>query len=431
MHRVLPSIARVVFTLALLAGSAAAADRAGVTTAVFGPPVPSECGTTGSSVVLRRAASARAPVVGRVEIGPDGPRLQALSVRGSFVRVRAGALEGWASTRSAFPYGLAYAIDGRTGAIFGAVPFDARVEDAAFAPDGTRIAVVGGGLGASELRLPSLAPLRSIAATDGDGNPSEIRAAFYGGPDAALYVIVRDRENGCAVVRAREAGEPSTAPALDVPGTEVLVSGDRRVAFVFDVERDDAWVPKKVVVSVVDLRTLTVRGAYPLGDLAASFASHASSADGSELYLLGDVSRVRVLDASTGRERRQIATGLPPTAGAWLENRCGGGHAMLLVASSSPCDGVAVDGIWWLEGTRLVGAASAPLVYDDGARRTLLERPSADSELSVRIGGRRPILLPAPSLADGYEATPLAVVASPNGAWIVVTIGLGEQFCPC
>lgn len=392
--------------------------------ATFGPPLPGTGFAIGDAVVLRSRPSPSSPVIATLKGGAtDG--LEVLGVSGSFVRVRGARVAGWASARQAMPHTVAFVLDARTGATVARLPVGSGQQHVVFSPDGSRAVISGftseGPRAAYELRTSDFAPTRSITATGVGGKPAEIVAAFFGGPERALYAVVFDDEalesSRLAVVRVGDEGAPAEPPALRCGGQEFVVSPDGRVGF-----------------AVVDLGALAVHNTISLrGDLAASFNGIVPSADGSELYLLGDVTRVRVLDAATGREKREVRTGWEPNAELSLQNLCSGGRSLLIAALGNSCEITVPEGAWWVAGTRKVRGPELALSVDTGRARYAVD---GDARHLLRFGAGGRVMTKAaiaqPDLAPvGHEAWPLAIVASPDGSRLVIFVSYGEVFCPC
>jgi hypothetical protein len=356
-------------------------------------------------------------------------------VSGSAVRVRVGNSEGWASTTDVLPPGILSVLDARTGAIVGSVPSDGALDRTVFSPDGTRAIVVSARDRADEYRMRDFAHTRSIQATNGAGAPARVVSVFYGGPAGAPYAVVDDSVDDLrrlAVVRIREPGEPQEPPVLVVNAQDVTISADGRRAFATSVERDVEAVPTSVELTAIDLRALATCGRFTLsGELAAAFDGLEASGDGTELYLLGDVSRLRVIDATTGRELRNLPTGIPPTEGAFLVRLRDGGD-LWVAASSGPCDGVSVEGYWRYDRRALVPVAPSDVAWDDGRRAFGIWN---DGRGVVEYGrdGRKTVLavVHSPRLRTGYVGTPTGLLVSPDGSRILMLVAFGEEFCPC
>jgi hypothetical protein len=332
-------------------------------------------------------------------------------------------------------------LDAKTGATVARVPVGGGQDRVAFSPDGSRAVVYGfvtqGSYAAREFRTRDFAPTRAITATDSHGTPAEIGAVFYGGPARSLYAMIYDswsEPGGIAVVRVRDAGAPAEPPALRTSGIAIVVSPDGRLAFVLrSIEMDADSNLTAATIDVFDVRALAMRNTIALtGELAEDFMERiVPSFDGSELYLLGDVSRVRVLDSSTGSEVRQIATGWEQKRGLFLDNLCSGGHALLIVAGSDPCVMPAPEGAWWVSGSVARRAPEVATAVDTGTARYGV----VDGTRLYRFGAGRRLVREAaiaqPSLPDGQTIWSLAMAASPNGSRLVLFASYGELVCPC
>lgn len=339
---------------------------------------------------------------------------------------------------------LAYVVDARSGATLARadVAVDAG-NGIVFSPDGSRFVSRGtsaNGLGrATEFRTTDLRPIRSLTATWAKGKAADVVGAFYGGRDGSLYAVVSGAsgdEQAIAIVRAREPREPAPAPAVVVAGSSFVASGDGGVGFVLRAATyDDEYRPTAVTIDTLDLRTLARRSTVELGgELAAAFRDLEPSADGSELYLLGDVSRVRAVDSLTGRETRQIPTGWPSDPAMSLRNACAGGNALLVSAIGDSCDVSVPEGSRWVSDGALAPAPDVTAAVDAGGVRYGLD--AADAVTRVLALGRddrvvRRSTLRVPRLKPGQEMWGTSIAPSPDGSKLIVVLSFGEFVCPC
>jgi DNA-binding beta-propeller fold protein YncE len=331
---------------------------------------------------------------------------------------------------------MAFVLDAKTGATVARVPVGGGQHDMVFSPDGSRAVVFGfvadEPYAAYEFRASDFAPTRAITATGVGGRPVEIPAVFYGGPDRALYAVVEDGfapdSSALAIVRVREAGAPAEPPVLVGPGGQFVASTDGRVGFV--IRSDGAG---STTIDVLDLGALAVRNTIALtGELARDPLGIAPSFDGSELSLLGDVTRVRVLDTATSNVVREIRTGWEPNGELSLENVCSGGRSLLIMAVGNPCEVTVPEGAWWIS---RAGAARGPelaCAVDTGKARfgvgdgTRLLRLGADERVATKAA------IAQPDLSPGEQTIWLSsMTASPDGSRLVLFVSYGEVFCPC
>ncbi len=421
------------------------AEGAAWPSAMFGPPRPVEGYSIINSVALHRDPRQRSPVVATLKnvspYGFDDP-LEFSGVSGAFVHVQHKGIKGWANMREALPHTVAFVLDAKTGATIARVPVGAGQKDITFSPDGSRAVVYGptptGLHAAYEYRTRDFAPTRTITA-NGGGKPAEVRAIFYGGSAQALYAVVQDKagvySSDFAIVRVQEKGAPAEPPVLRDSGIDFVTSPDRRLGFVLrSVDSDFGGHVREATIAVLDLRKLTLRNTITLtGELASAFLDQIiPSFDGSEIYLLGDVSHLHVLDTATGKEVRQVRTGWEPNRELFLRNLCSGGHSLLIEAAGDVCEVLAPEGALWITDNLAVPAPIATFATDTGKSRYGVENGTL-LYLFDR-GGKvvRKTMIWQPNLYGTRQTiNKMSLTASPNGSRLVLFVSYGEEFCPC
>jgi hypothetical protein len=287
------------------------------------------------------------------------------------------------------------------------------------------------------MRTSDFVPFRSVVGPTKAANDYPI-SAFYGGPNGALHAVFRTND-GIALVRVVEPTEPAPPPAYLGPGDDFAASADGRVGLVLrDAVRDEDARTVSAVVDVVDLATFARKSTVTLsGDVARGFVDLAPNADGSELYLLGDVTRFRSIDTATGAVVRDVPTGWTGDADTSLRNLCSGGRALAIAAIGNPCGGVWPEGAFWVEGGRkgpLLLDASAPLLAASTARvRYGLRMPgyaiyrSVAGGRPVRVGAFRGVKSRSGEIEDRSES----LQVSPDGRFVILFESYSEPFCPC
>jgi hypothetical protein len=441
--RRLSRFAALALALAACANAAPGRERAEAwPSAVAGPVVPPAGYVAGDAAVVRRTPRSRSPVVATLDRDDREEALVILGRSGDYVHVRRGAVEGWAKSGDVLARTLAVAFDATTGATVAITPVGATQHDVAFSPDGSRAVVYGyvsaGAPCAYEVATRDFAPTRTIVATGSGGDPAQIVGVFFGGRDGRMYAAVRDESapesSRLAIVRVRERGEPAEPPAWRGAGSDLTVSPDGRLGFVFSsAEYGPDGRPAAAAVDVVDLRALATRNTIALsGELAHAFVAPEPNADGSELYLFGDVSRLRVVDAATGREVRQVTTGFAPNSELVLENSCAGGRSLLLTALGNPCESTIPEGAWWISGAARAPAPALACAVDTGTARYGI----GDGSRLLRLGTTTAIrdLAPLPKALEppaGHEIWSWSMAASPDGRRLVLFVSFAEEFCPC
>jgi hypothetical protein len=422
------------------------ASRTSWPTAVFEPAQQATGYATGKAVTLRRAPNFGSPVAAILkDVLPndfDNP-LEVSSVSGAFLHIRHKGMAGWASMREALPHTLAYVLDAKTGATIARLPVGAGQKDIVFSPDGGRALIYGrtpSGLAvAYEYNTKSYAPTRTISATGAGGKAVEVRAVFFGGLEQSLYAVIQDDTgtytSDFAIVRVHEKLAPAEAPVFRGSGTDLVLSPDRRFCFILrSIDHDADLHTREAIIDVLDLRKFTLRNTIKLtGELASAFPGDLlTNFDGSELYLLGDVSRLRVLDALTGTELRQIRTGWEANRELSLQNLCAGGRSLLIEANGNFCEVTVPEGTWWMKDGAAVRASETAYIFDTGKARygvgdgTLLYRFAADGKIIRKTKIRQPNLQGA-----GQSITSLSLAASPGGERLILFVSYGEEFCPC
>jgi hypothetical protein len=405
--------------------------------AVFGPPEPVAGVPSRSQVPLRRGPSPRAAVVATLGDVPDGELLRISRISGEFCRARFGDVEGWARLGDALPTTMAVVLDPRTGATVARVPLGPGQTSVAFSPDGSRAVlhgcspVIGDECAALELRTSDFAPTRAIRPDARGGPQPDVLAVFYGGPDGAPYAVLGGSSDAAikriAIVRVHEPNAPAEPPVLVAIGSAFQASADGRVGFLLDPEglspdaEHDGPTFRVIDLGRLETRSIIRLPAERLFDFARDFVP---SADGSELFLLGDIGHLRVLDVATGKIVREIPTGWATSGDdAWLKELCSGGRSHLLTA-----DGFAGDlpeGAWWVDGGRLRrGPANVAAAADAGAARYGVDR---DARRLYSLGRDAKALLvraiARPDAGAGQpRLLPSALVATPNGARLILLL---------
>jgi hypothetical protein len=407
--------------------------------AVFAAPRPAPA-TSGGPLTLRRDPEPGSPVVATVENHDDAP-LGIERIAGPFVSVRSGDVEGWASVRDVHPMTMAIVLDPTTGATIARVPVGYPQTNVTFSPDGSHAVFSGytydeSGV-AYEVRTSDFAATRSIVAR---GRANTVHAVFYGGPDRALYAVVGAYDlHGSdvpqlAIVRVGEEGAPAEPPVLVTEGCEFVASADGRVGFVLhSLVPDEEAEIRKATIDVVDLATLEVRNTIALtGDAAKAYgADCVPSFDGSELYLLGDISRIGVVDTTTGKVVREIPTGWAPNEDGYLSNVCSGGRSLLV--SALGCTDKLPEGVKWIA----AGAASrgpsriACAVDAGGARYGVDEQGTRLFRLGAAKAARA-LAIDRPDVGrDDQTLWPISLTASPDGSRLVLFVSIPDDTCGC
>jgi hypothetical protein len=238
-----------------------------------------------------------------------------------------------------------------------------------------------------------------------------------------------------AIVRVHEKNAAAEAPVFRGSGTDFALSPDGRLGFILRAsERDQEGRIREAIIDVLDLGNFSLRNTLTLtGELAMAFLGDlTTSFDGSELYLLGDVSRLRVVSTATGKELRQVPTGLEPNHELFLQNLCYGGRSLLITPGGNACEVTIPEGAWWVKGQTIVDEPKAALAFDTGKLRygigdgMRLVLYAADGKLVRKAVIRQPNLQETKQVSSS-----LSLAASPDGKRLILFVSFSEEFCPC